>query len=568
MINVNEEYQKWLSEPSLPSYLKEQLENMSQEEIYDAFYADLEFGTAGIRGVLGPGTNRLNVYIVRKATVGFAKYLIEKFPSSLDRGVVISHDNRHFSRDFTLEAAKVLNSYGIKAFIFDSLRPTPELSYAVRYKNALAGIMITASHNPPEYNGYKVYDENGCQLVPQKIARLVEIISSLGDAIDVKYGGESSITETLNSDVDEAYVKDVLSIQLNPELSKKDFKIVFSPQHGCSLERAKDVFNALGYDVTYVEEQCIHNPDFNATKSPNPELPEAFELSIEYAKRVNADLIINTDPDADRLGVAFKDKNGEYVLHTGNQTGALLINYVLGERAKRGLLKPNSTIFDTIVTSSFGEEIAAKYGVKTEHLLTGFKFIGDKIHEYEISEEKTYEFGYEESYGYLIGTFVRDKDSLQAIVMACEMANYYLKQGQTLDVVYTELEEELSFHHDKLYSIYFKGEGGKGVMAQILNTLRMKPIESIDGSKLVKYEDYQVRERYDAKGKVIGEINLPKSNVLKFYFKDGSTIAVRPSGTEPKCKFYYGAVAASAEQINGKTARMHEEVLKLLNIDA
>lgn len=568
MTNVNEEYQKWLNEPSLPSYLKEQLENMSQEEIYDAFYADLEFGTAGIRGVLGPGTNRLNVYIVRKATVGFAKYLIEKFPSSLDRGVVISHDNRHFSRDFTLEAAKVLNSYGIKAFIFDSLRPTPELSYAVRYKNALAGIMITASHNPPEYNGYKVYDENGCQLVPQKIARLVEIISTLGDAIDVKYGGGSSITETLNSDVDEAYVKDVLSIQLNPELSKKDFKIVFSPQHGCSLDRAKDVFNALGYDVTYVEEQCTHNPDFNATKSPNPELPEAFELSIEYAKRVNADLIINTDPDADRLGVAFKDKNGEYVLHTGNQTGALLINYILGERAKRGLLKPNSTIFDTIVTSSFGEEIAAKYGVKTEHLLTGFKFIGDKIHEYEISEEKTYEFGYEESYGYLIGTFVRDKDSLQAIVMACEMANYYLKQGKTLDVVFTELEEELSFHHDKLYSIYFKGEGGKGVMAQILNTLRMKPIESIDGSKLVKYEDYQVRERYDAKGKVIGEINLPKSNVLKFYFKDGSTIAVRPSGTEPKCKFYYGAVASSAEQINGKTARMHEEVLKLLNIDA
>ena len=568
MTNVNEEYQKWLNEPSLPSYLKEQLENMSQEEIYDAFYADLEFGTAGIRGVLGPGTNRLNVYIVRKATVGFAKYLIEKFPSSLDRGVVISHDNRHFSRDFTLEAAKVLNSYGIKAFIFDSLRPTPELSYAVRYKNAIAGIMITASHNPPEYNGYKVYDENGCQLVPQKIARLVEIISTLGDAIDIKYGDGSSITETLNSDVDEAYVKDVLSIQLNPELSKKDFKIVFSPQHGCSLDRAKDVFNALGYDVTYVEEQCTHNPDFNATKSPNPELPEAFELSIEYAKRVNADLIINTDPDADRLGVAFKDKNGEYVLHTGNQTGALLINYILGERAKRGLLKPNSTIFDTIVTSSFGEEIAAKYGVKTEHLLTGFKFIGDKIHEYEISEEKTYEFGYEESYGYLIGTFVRDKDSLQAIVMACEMANYYLKQGKTLDVVFTELEEELSFHHDKLYSIYFKGEGGKGVMAQILNTLRMKPIESIDGSKLVKYEDYQVRERYDAKGKVIGEINLPKSNVLKFYFKDGSTIAVRPSGTEPKCKFYYGAVASSAEQINGKTARMHEEVLKLLNIDA
>ena len=568
MTNVNEEYQKWLNEPSLPSYLKEQLENMSQEEIYDAFYADLEFGTAGIRGVLGPGTNRLNVYIVRKATVGFAKYLIEKFPSSLDRGVVISHDNRHFSRDFTLEAAKVLNSYGIKAFIFDSLRPTPELSYAVRYKNAIAGIMITASHNPPEYNGYKVYDENGCQLVPQKIARLVEIISTLGDAIDIKYGDGSSITETLNSDVDEAYVKDVLSIQLNPELSKKDFKIVFSPQHGCSLDRAKDVFNALGYDVTYVEEQCTHNPDFNATKSPNPELPEAFELSIEYAKRVNADLIINTDPDADRLGVAFKDKNGEYVLHTGNQTGALLINYILGERAKRGLLKPNSTIFDTIVTSSFGEEIAAKYGVKTEHLLTGFKFIGDKIHEYEISGEKTYEFGYEESYGYLIGTFVRDKDSLQAIVMACEMANYYLKQGKTLDVVFTELEEELSFHHDKLYSIYFKGEGGKGVMAQILNTLRMKPIESIDGSKLVKYEDYQVRERYDAKGKVIGEINLPKSNVLKFYFKDGSTIAVRPSGTEPKCKFYYGAVASSAEQINGKTARMHEEVLKLLNIDA
>ena len=552
----------------MPKYLKEQLENMSSEEIYDAFYADLEFGTAGIRGVLGPGSNRLNVYIVRKATVGFAKYLIEKFPKALDKGVVISHDNRHYSRDFTLEAAKVLNSFGIKAYIFDALRPTPELSFAVRYKNALGGIMITASHNPPEYNGYKVYDENGCQLVPGKISRLVEIISTLGDALDVKYGGESSITETLGDDVDKAYVDAVLSIQLNRELEKKDFKIVFSPQHGCALERAKEIFNVLGYDVTYVDEQCIHDPDFSATKSPNPELPEAFELSIQYAKKVDADLIINTDPDADRLGVAFKDKNGEYILHTGNQTGALLLDYVLGQRAKRGLLKPNSTIFDTVVTSTFGEEVAAKYGVGYEQLLTGFKFIGDKVHEYEISGEKTFEFWYEESYGYLIAPFVRDKDSLQAIVMTAEMANFYKKQGKTLDVVYTELEEELRFHHDKLYSIYFKGEGGKGKMAEILNNLRNSPIQEIQGSKLKYYEDYLAREKYDSNGKVIGEINLPKSNVMKFYFEDGSTIAVRPSGTEPKCKFYYGAVATSAEAIDGKTNRMHEEVLKLLDIDA
>ena len=568
-MKVEQKYQKWLNS-SLPDDLRKQLSEMNEKEIHDAFYTDLEFGTAGLRGVLGPGSNRLNIYVVRKASVGFAKYLLGHVENAKERGVVIAHDNRLYSREFTLEIAKVFASFGITCFIFDDLRPTPELSFTVRKLKAAGGVMITASHNPKEYNGYKVYDEEGCQLTPEKIAPLVDIISSLGDEIDITYGDseEKGKIVTLDEEVDQDYVNHVLSIQVNKDLEKDNFKIVFSPQHGTSLERAREIFDILDYDVTYVKEQCSHDPHFSNTSSPNPELKEAFDLSLEYAKKVDADLILNTDPDADRIGIVFKDKNGEYQLYTGNQTGALLINYILNQRRIKGLLKSNSVIFDTVVTSSLGQKIAKYYGVETESVLTGFKFIGDKIRQYELSEEKHFEFGYEESYGYLIAPFVRDKDSLQAIVLICEMTNYYLKQGKTLDVVLDDIMKIVDYHDDKLYSIFFPGKNGKDTMNNILDSLRKNPIKKILNSKLVKYDDYSVSSSFNTKGKVIKTFNLPKTNLLKFYFEDGSTIAIRPSGTEPKCKFYFGAVSKTKKENDGKNDRMFNELKQILKIEA
>ena len=566
-MQIEQKIQKWKSS-DLPKDLKEELDAMSREELYDAFYTDLEFGTAGIRGVLGPGCNRLNIYVVRKATTGFAKYILEHVENARERGVVISHDNRLHSREFTLETAKVFASFGIKAYIFDDLRPTPELSFAVRKMHAAGGVMITASHNPKQYNGYKVYDEEGCQLTPSKIKPLVEAIASLGSEIDIEYGDFEPKGEiiTLDKEVDDDFVKHCLDIQIHPELEKDDFKIVFSPQHGCSLERAREIFDKLGYNVTYVKEQCIHDPLFSKTKSPNPECPEAFELAFEYAKKVNADLILTTDPDADRIGIAFKNKKGEYELYTGNQTGALLINYVIGQRRQMGLLKDNSVIFDTVVTSSLGKKVAKYYGVDTISLLTGFKFIGDKIHEFEVSHEKHFEFGYEESYGYLIAPFVRDKDSLQAIVMVSEMVNFFLKQGKTLDVVLDEIMSKVGYYDDKQHSIYFEGANGKETMNNILDTLRNKPIKELIGIKTVKYEDYQSRVAYDINGKELYKIDLPVTNLVKFYFEDGSTVAIRPSGTEPKCKFYFGVVSKSKNELVGKNEKMFAELKKYVGI--
>ena len=357
-------YQKWLN-ADLPEDLKEQLKNLNEDEINDSFYRELEFGTGGMRGVMGPGSNRLNVYVIRKVSNAFAKFLESLDPNNKNKGVVISHDNRFHSRDFTLETAKMLSSFGFKVYIFDDLRPTPELSYAVRYTKACAGIMITASHNPKQYNGFKVYDEEGCQIVPDKIKPYLAIIQSMGDELDTEFGTCSPKGEiiTLGKEVDDSYLEEVKSIQLNPNLPKDKIKMVFTPQHGTSLELAQKLFKDLGYDVTYVKEQCTHDPHFGATKSPNPEMPEAYDLARVYANKVNADIIMSTDPDADRCGIVCKTKNGDYRLFTGNETGAMLIDYVLGQRKQKGLLHKNGILFDTVVTSSFGKTVAESYGI-------------------------------------------------------------------------------------------------------------------------------------------------------------------------------------------------------------
>ena len=534
-------YQRWLNSLKVDEATKEELRKMNQSQIDDAFFKDVEFGTAGMRGVLGPGTNRLNDFTVRKATVGFAQYLLEKYPSAKKMGVVISHDNRHKSREFTLLTAKVLNGFGIKAYIFDSLRPTPELSFAVRYLKACGGVMITASHNPKEYNGYKVYDETGCQLVPDKISRLVELIGKLPNELDVEYkvAKERGETIILDNKVDDEYVRLCEDIAINRDLDKSNFKIVFTPNHGTSYVPSMRIFKDLGYDIVPVLSQCNPDPDFSGTLSPNPEDPRSYIEGLKLAKEVGAKLLVMTDPDGDRVGLGYLASDGTYQTFTGNQSAAMLLDYILSQRKKKGLLSDNGVMYNTIVTSSLGKEIASYYGVKTEQFLTGFKFIGNRIDYYEkLGHGPKFEFGYEESYGCLIAPFARDKDGCQAILLYCEMALYYDKLGKPLDVVWDELQQRFGYHLDIAYSIEFKGSSGQQAMDNLMNGLHHQPLSELDGVKVIRVEDYLKQKAYE-NGKE-ERIELPKSNVVKLYFENGNTIAVRPSGTEPKVKFYIG----------------------------
>ena len=551
-----ERYQQWLDSPRVGEQDKEILRKMSNEDIDDAFYKDIEFGTAGMRGIIGPGTNRINFYTVRKATIGFAQYLLAKFKNARERGVVISHDNRHMSREFVFECAQVLNLMGFRAFIFDSLRPTPELSFGVRFKRACGGIMITASHNPKEYNGYKVYDENGCQLVPKKIEKLLKIINNMPSAIDCdiplyKNAGEFDI---LTYKLDETYLDLIKNIQINSNLNKKDFKVVYSPEHGTSFVNAIRIFKECGYHVYPVLSQCAPDPNFTGTLTPNPEDPNAYIEAIKYAKKINADLICITDPDGDRVGIAARKRDGEYRIFTGNESGALLMNYIFKERERLGLLSKNGVMYNTIVTSSLGDKIATSYGVKTESFLTGFKYIGDRIQYYEENRGPDFEFGYEESYGCLISPFVRDKDGIQAILLYTEMTLFYKLNGLTLDEQYDRLEQRFGYHTTITHSITFKGSKGHNDMINLIDHIRRNPVEYLCNHKVVKYNDYLNQVSYtDNK---VDKINLESSNVLKFIFDDGSSIAIRPSGTEPKCKIYVEAVSTSREK-----ADMYEKAL-------
>lgn len=562
-----ENYKRWLESPKVSDKDKAALKAMSQSEIDDAFFKDVEFGTAGMRGILGPGTNRLNEFTVKKATVGFAKYLLEKYDNAKTAGVVISHDNRHKSREFTLLTAKILSEFGIKAYIFDSLRPTPELSFAVRYTKAIGGVMITASHNPKEHNGYKVYDETGCQLVPDKIARLVEIIGELPNELEVEYTPVNKPAEviTLGKDVDDEYVRLVESIVLNNDLNKKGFKIVFTPNHGTSYVNAMRVYKDLGYEVYPVLSQCDPDPDFSGTLSPNPEDPRSYIEPIKLAKEIGAQLVVMTDPDGDRCGLAYLSSKGEYKTLTGNQSAAMLMDYIFHVRQERGLLHKDGVMYNTVVTSSLGEEVASYYGVHTEQFLTGFKFIGNRIDYYEKhGGGHFFEFGYEESYGCLIAPFARDKDGLQAITMYSEMALYYHLQGKTLDMVWEDLGRRFGYHEDQVYSIAFAGSAGDQQMKALLFGLRENPFIELDGNKVVKVDDYQLSL---SKAKdVCKKIDLPKSNVIKLYFEDGTSIAVRPSGTEAKVKFYIGVVASSIKEAEAKPKAIYERFKSLLGI--
>jgi phosphoglucomutase len=550
-MNAYERYQKWLNSENVSELTKEELRLMSPEDIDDAFYKDVEFGTAGMRGILGPGTNRINVYTIRKATIAFATFLANKFKDARDRGVVISHDNRHMSREFTFDCAFVLNQMGFRAFIFDSLRPTPELSFAVRFKRACGGIMITASHNPKEHNGFKVYDENGCQLVPTKIKPLLDIIDSMPEEIECKVplykrSGEFVI---LDYQIDHEYLNLIRGIQINPNLGKKNFKIVYSPQHGTSFVNAIRIFKKCGYDVYPVLSQCAPDPNFSGTLTPNPEDPRSYNEALEVAKLIDADMICVTDPDGDRVGIATKTRSGQYRLYTGNESGALLLNYILQQKQKNGLLSENGVMYNTIVTSTLGEKIATSYGVKTESFLTGFKYIGERIAYYEKNKGPHFEFGYEESYGCLLSPFVRDKDGIQAILLYAEMILFYKLKGYTLEERLDKLQKEFGYHKNVTHSISFTGSKGQADMINLTTYIRENPLDSLCGQTVVRYNDYLNQVSY-TRGGESEKLNLEKSNVVKFIFSDGSSIAVRPSGTEPKCKFYIEAISSSDEEAN------------------
>lgn len=564
---THKNFERWMNSPNVSDEDKNILKSMSDAEVDDAFFQDIAFGTAGMRGILGPGTNRMNLFTVRKATVGFGKYLLKKYTGKVS--CAISHDNRYMSREFTLESARILNEMGIDTYIFDSLRPTPELSFAVRVQKCSGGIMITASHNPKEDNGYKVYDEEGCQLVPSKIKDLIEIIGTLGDELNVKVPtakirGKNNI---FDKDIDDLYVTLCESVQVNPDLDKKDFKIVYTPNHGTSYVNAMRVFKDCGYDVHPVLSQCNPDPAFSGTKSPNPENAVSYEEPIKLAKQIDADLICMTDPDGDRVGLACKNRKGEYVLLTGNESAAILLDYIISERKAKGNLPKDPVVYNTVVSSMLGKEICDNYGVKCESFLTGFKYIGDRIHYYEVNGGPTFIFGYEESYGCLIKPFVRDKDGIQAILLYCEMALWYKKHGLTLDEAYLKLGEKYGQHKAKLYNIYFKGSEGQSEMKAIMDELEKHPITSLLDNKVKVIENYFKLKRFNLDTKETSIIeNLPTGDLIKFIFEDGSNICVRPSGTEPKCKFYIEVIDKNLETAEMRCDAYYKALTSLLKI--
>ena len=560
---TQERYEKWVNHPNLDARYKDVLENMNEEEKNDAFYTLIEFGTAGMRGLLGPGTNRINIHTIRKATQGYANYIIAAGKEACEKGIAIGYDNRHMSRELAFDCADLLAKNNIRSYVFESLRPTPELSFAVRHLGCFGGIMITASHNPKEYNGYKLYDDKGCQLIPSLAAQVIDQVNAIEDelAIDANCTEEQKkLITVIGKDVDEEYYKNVLSIQLNPDVNK-DIKIVFSPEHGTANIPVQEVYKRAGYTCIPVEEQCTPDPDFSNTPTPNPEQPGAYELALEYAKKNDADLILVCDPDADRMGVGVKH-NGEYVVLTGNQSGSVEIEYICSQLTKQNKMPENPVMFNTVVTSDLGEKVAADYGVTTEKTLTGFKIIGEKVAKYEVTHEKNYVFGYEESYGSLIKPFVRDKDAPQACLMLAEACAYYKQEGKDLVDVLDSLYDRHGTYEESQVALTLSGEAGANRIKEILANLRKDSPAEIGGTKVVKSEDY--KECVIKEGDKVTELTgFTKSDVLKYYLEDGSWIAVRPSGTEPKCKFYYCIKGASKEDAHNKTVHFQQAMKEL-----
>jgi phosphoglucomutase len=553
MTRVQTEYQLWLQDPAVDEQTKQELQAIREDEreIEDRFYKDLEFGTGGLRGVIGAGTNRINVYTVGRASQGLAQYV--NGTGAANPAIVLAYDSRHMSPEFALESALVFAGNGIKAYLFQTLHATPQLSFAVRYLGAKAGVVVTASHNPPEYNGYKVYGADGGQLVPEFAEQVIDHVQSINTFDKVKKLSQQEaeaqgLLAWLGEDVDQAYIQAVTAVSQNPDVIKEisdDFRVVFTPLHGAGNIPVREVLKAVGFEqVRVVAEQELPDAQFSTVKSPNPEEREAFTLAIAQAKEWNADIIIGTDPDADRMGAVVKDPNGEYVVLSGNQSGAIIVNYLLSSMKERGTLPANGVVIKTIVTSEMGAVIANHYGIPTLNTLTGFKYIGEKMSQFEKTGEYTYLFGYEESYGYLAGDYARDKDAVIAAMLIAEAAAYYKKQGKTLYEVLQELYESFGYFLEKLESRTLKGKDGVEQIGRMVEAWRTNPPTEISGTRVMAVEDYAQ-----------GINGLPRENVLKFKLEDGSWFCLRPSGTEPKIKFYFAVQGATgpeaAQQLDG-----------------
>jgi len=559
------EYDKWMTFKGLDTELMDELKGMNNDDIEDAFHKTLEFGTGGMRGIIGAGINRMNKYTIRKANYGFGKFLFNKYGKDVSRGVVIAHDNRNKSVEFARESASVLASFGIKTYIFDKLRPTPELSFAVRELNAIGGIVVTASHNPPKYNGYKIYDEDGCQLVPKYADLVIEFVESVEDVFKIDYIEYSELLKSgmsvvIGKEIDNLYLDAVDTVQLKKD-EEKNIKIVFTPLHGTSATIGVEALLRNGYDVIPVEEQMVPDPNFSTVVSPNPENKEAFEYAIKLGKEVGADILIATDPDADRLGVACKH-NGEYMLLTGNQTGAILVDYILRTRKEQGTLPKKGMVYNTIVTSKFGAVIAKSFGMDVTSTLTGFKFIGEQAKLIEDTDTE-FMFGYEESYGYVIKDFVRDKDAIQALLLLSEVANISKNQGLTLYDYLLSLYKEFGYYIEDLENVVLEGVAGANKIKEIIEHFRNNPPTVVNGDKVVKVEDYELSIKYENGN--TSTIDLPKSNVLKYTLEDGSWFVLRPSGTEPKLKIYIGVLGNSLEDSKSKNKLIKENVLKIID---
>lgn len=562
-----ERYKEWLTQDIFDQSTKNELKSIEDntKEIEDRFYKALEFGTGGLRGIIGAGTNRMNKYTVGRVTQGLANYLNKRSIKSEPPSVVIAYDSRSFSREFAAEAASVLNGNNIKVYLFTELRPTPELSFAVRQLQAAAGIVITASHNPSEYNGYKVYWSDGGQIVYPVAEELMKEANSITDygaikAMNPELAKTKGLLQDIGKDIDDIYIEKVKSLAFNPYAASslgQDLCIVYTPIHGTGNIPVRRVLSEIGCtNVNVVPEQELPDSNFSTVKYPNPEEQEAFHLAIKLAEEKNADVIIGTDPDCDRVGAVGRDNKGKYVVFTGNQTGALLIDYILSSLKKQGRLGKKSTIVNTVVTGKLGEAIAKSYGVPVISVLTGFKYIGEKIKEFKATGDREFIFGYEESYGYLAGDFVRDKDAVIASMLICEMTAFYKKKNMSLYDRLIELYEEYGYFKEGLGSILFKGKAGMESMRSVIDKIRQNPIVSLNEVKVIEFRDYMSYE---------GEIKLPKENMLNFILEDNSWFTIRPSGTEPKLKLYYSVTGNSMEDANMRLENLKRAVLEIIN---
>ena len=567
-MSYQENYQKWVDFAELPDYLRHDLENMDEKTKEDAFYTNLEFGTAGMRGLIGAGTNRINIYVVRQATEGLARLIESKGGNEKERGVAIAYDSRHFSPEFAFESAAVLAKHGIKSYVFESLRPTPELSFAVRHLNCFAGIMITASHNPAPFNGYKVYGEDGGQMPPHDADALTTYIRAIEnpfaiEVADVEAEKASGLIEVIGEAVDTEYLKEVKDVNINPALIEefgKDMKIVYTPLHGTGEMLARRALAQAGFDsVQVVEAQATPDPDFSTVKSPNPESQAAFALAEELGRQVGADVLVATDPDADRVGVEVLQKDGSYLNLSGNQIGAIMAKYILEAHKNAGTLPENAALCKSIVSTDLVTKIAETYDATMFNVLTGFKFIAEKIQEFEEKHNHTYMMGFEESFGYLIKPFVRDKDAIQAVLVVAELAAYYRSRGLTLADGIEEIYKEYGYYAEKTISVTLSGVDGAEQIKAIMAKFRENGPKEWNATEITVVEDFKAQTSTAADGTVTA-LTTPPSDVLKYTLADGSWIAVRPSGTEPKIKFYIAVVGESNEDSQAKIANIEAEI--------